>query len=83
MDIASDPRDPGRLGAPVVMDQCGNQSHGRSTSRTWRRWWSAANLPCRPGRRRADGKDDWATTAWQTDPAVALRAVGWDARSAS
>jgi hypothetical protein len=22
--------------------------------------------------------DDWATTAWQTDPAVAVRAVGWD-----
>jgi hypothetical protein len=25
----------------------------------------------------ADGSDDWATTAWQTDPEVALRAVGW------
>jgi hypothetical protein len=23
-------------------------------------------------------EDDWMTTAWQTDPAVALRAVGWD-----
>lgn len=26
----------------------------------------------------ADEVDDWATTAWQTDPAVALRAVGVD-----
>ncbi len=25
-----------------------------------------------------DEVDDWTTTAWQTDPAVALRAVGWD-----
>lgn len=25
-----------------------------------------------------DEEDDWSTTAWQTDPAAALRAVGWD-----